>query len=481
MDKKIEVIGLEELDQASLIGLILELRELVQVQAAEIQKLKEQVVKNSRNSSKPPSSDGLKKPKTKSLREKGQRKTGGQSGHAGKTLLMVSEPEKRVCHRLETCPECAHDLGQLPLERVEKRQVFDIPPIHIEVTEHQVEVKSCPCCGKVVKARFPKGVENQVQYGPVLKAQIAYLSTYQLLPTARLVELLADFYGQSLSEDTVLGVLATLGETVKPSLEAIQQELLNADLLHADETGLRVAGKTQWLHVRSNAKLTYYAVDPKRGQVALRNIGLVPEFKGTLVHDAYVSYWVFEQCHHALCNAHILRELRFLHEEQAQTWAGDLKGLLLEMKKAVAAAQPSAQLHAQKLADFVQDYERLLAQGWLANPPPPQASPPKRGRLKQSTAQNLLHRLGKYQTAVLAFIHDFRVPFDNNLAERDLRMMKVKQKISGAFRTQLGADIFAKLRSYISTVRKQGINVIAALHDALLGQPFIPPSSLGAG
>jgi transposase len=196
MDKKIEVIGLEELDQASLIGLILELRELVQVQAAEIQKLKEQVAKNSRNSSKPPSSDGLKKPKTKSLREKGQRKTGGQSGHAGKTLLMVSEPEKRVCHRLETCPECAHDLGQLPLERVEKRQVFDIPPIHIEVTEHQVEVKSCPCCGKVVKARFPKGVENQVQYGPVLKAQIAYLSTYQLLPTARLVELLADFYGR---------------------------------------------------------------------------------------------------------------------------------------------------------------------------------------------------------------------------------------------------------------------------------------------
>jgi transposase len=481
MDKKIEVTDLENLDQASLIGIILELRELVQVQAVEIQKLKEQVAKNSGNSSKPPSSDGLKKPKTKSLREKGQRKTGGQKGHEGKTLCMVSEPEKIVHHCLETCPDCAHDLGKLPLERLEKRQVFDIPPIHIEVTEHQAEVKKCPCCGKVVKASFPKGVENQVQYGAVLKAQIAYLSTYQLLPTARLAELIADFYGQSLSEDTVLRVLATLAEAVHPSLEAIQAELLNADLLHADETGLRVAGKTEWLHVLSNAKLSYYALDPKRGQVALRKIGLIPEFKGTLVHDAYASYWVFEQCQHALCNAHILRELRFLHEEQAQTWAGELKTLLLEMKKAVAAAQASGQLQAQKLTDFVQAYERLLAQGWLANPPPQLVQPPKRGRLKQSTAQNLLQRLGKYQTAILAFIHDFRVPFDNNLAERDLRMMKVKQKISGAFRTQLGAEIFAKLRSYISTVRKQGINVIAAIHDALLGQPFIPPSSLGAG
>jgi transposase len=195
MDKKIEVTDLENLDQASLIGLILELRELVQVQAVEIQKLKEQVAKNSRNSSKPPSSDGLKKPRTKSLREKGQRKTGGQKGHEGKTLGMVSEPEKIVRHCLETCPDCAHDLGKLPLERLEKRQVFDIPPIHIEVTEHQAEVKKCPCCGKVAKASFPQGVESQVQYGAVLKAQIAYLSTYQLLPTARLAELIADFYG----------------------------------------------------------------------------------------------------------------------------------------------------------------------------------------------------------------------------------------------------------------------------------------------
>lgn len=205
MNKKLEATDLEDLDQASLINLIFELRELVQLQAAEIQKLKEQVAKNSRNSSKPPSSDGLKKSKPKSLREKGQRTTGGQKGHAGKTLRMVSAPEKIVRHRLETCPECARDLGQLPLEGLEKRQVFDIPPLRLEVIEHQAEVKSCPGCGKVVKASFPNGVENPVQYGTIVKAQIASLSTYQLLPTKRLAELMADFYGQHLSEDTVLG------------------------------------------------------------------------------------------------------------------------------------------------------------------------------------------------------------------------------------------------------------------------------------
>jgi transposase len=443
-----------------------------------VKALEEQLAKNSRNSSKPPSSDGLKKPQPKSLREKGQRKTGGQKGHKGKTLAMVSDPSKILRHRLETCPECQHDLSHMPLEKLEKRQVFDIPHVQIHVTEHQAEVKTCVCCGKVVKAVFPQGVENSVQYGTVLKAQIAYLSTYQLLPTGRLVELIVDFYGQNLSEDTVLGVLASLSEAVKPSLAAIQSALLSADLLHCDETGMRVGTKTQWLHVLSNSDLTYYAIHAKRGQVALRQIGLVPEFKGRLLHDAFASYWVFEQCQHALCNAHILRELRFLHEEQAQLWAGELKNLLLSMKKAVEMAQPCGKLAPAVLASFTQSYTELLAQGWQVNPPPEKPNLGKRGPLKQSAAQNLLQRLGKYQAAVLAFIHDFRVPFDNNLAERDLRMMKVKQKISGAFRTWLGAETFANLRSYISTARKQGLNALAAIRSAFLGQPFIPTTNL---
>lgn len=478
MSEKIDVEVLKKLDKDFLIALILKQSEQISLLTERVKALEEQIAKNSRNSSKPPSSDGLKKPQPKSLREKGQRKTGGQTGHKGKTLCMVSEPTEIRRHRLETCPECQHDLSAHTVEKLEKRQVFDIPPVRMQVTEHQAEVKTCAGCGKVVKAVFPQGVEKPVQYGAVLKAQIAYLSAYQLLPGGRLVELIADFYGQSLSEDTVLGVLETLAQAVQPSLESIRQELLKADLLHADETGLRVNNQTQWLHVLSNSELTYYAVQPKRGQAALVQIGLVPKFKGTLLHDAFASYWVFEQCQHALCNAHILRELRFLHEEQAQTWAGEFKNLLLSMKKAVETAAPCGKLEPEVLASFTRSYTALLAQGWQANPPPEKPELAKRGRLKQSTAQNLLQRLGKYQAAVLAFIHDFRVPFDNNLAERDLRMMKVKQKISGAFRTQLGAEIFADLRSYISTVRKQGQNVLAAIQHALLGQPFIPTSNL---
>lgn len=471
MDKPIEKPQLLELDKEGLIDLILMLQ-------AKIQKLEEQGAKNSRNSSKPPSSDGLKKPAPKSLREKGQRKTGGQAGHVGKTLLMVSEPDVVVRHALKICPECVHDLSAIAVASLEKRQVFDIPPVCIQVSEHQVEVKSCPCCGKLVKSTFPQGLKQAVQYGERLQAQIAYLSSYQLVPTARLVELIADFYGQSLSEATVLGILANLADAVAPSLEAIRAELLQAEVLHADETGLRVQSKTQWLHVLSNQDLSYYAVQPKRGQAALRKIGLVPDFTGTLVHDAFVSYWVFADCQHALCNAHILRELRFLEEEQGQVWAGDLKKLLLDMKKAVEAAQISGQLASQDLADFISTYEKQLAQAWQANPLPEKPLLPKRGRLKLSTAQNLLTRLGKYQSAVLAFIQDFRIPFDNNLAERDLRMMKVKLKISGAFRTEHGAETFAQLRSYISTARKQGLNVLAAIHDALLGNPFIPSRPL---
>jgi transposase len=268
MSEKIDVEVLKQLDKEVLIALIVKQSEQIECLTERVTALEEQLAKNSRNSSKPPSSDGLKKPQPKSLREKGQGKTGGQVGHKGKTLLLVSDPAEILRHRLETCPACQHDLSAVRVEKLEKRQVFDIPPRTMLVPEHQAEVKTCAGCGQVVKASFPKGVENTVQYGPVLKAQIAYLSTYQLLPTARLVELIADFYGQNLSEDTVLGVLAALTQAVEPSLEAIREELLHSDLLHADETGMRVGAKTQWLHVLSNANLTYFAVQPKRGQAA---------------------------------------------------------------------------------------------------------------------------------------------------------------------------------------------------------------------
>ena len=470
---------LRQLDKEQLIDIILDLREqivelkgIVQAQAERIQKLEDQIAKNSRNSGKPPSSDGLKK-KPHSSREKGKRSSGGQKGHKGKTLEMVSHPDHVVHHGLEVCPNCQHDVSRISVERVEKRQVFDIPEVRIEVTEHRGEVKHCPCCEQAIKVNFPEDVACTVQYGKRIKAQATYLTMYQLLPLKRTCELFGDFYGHAPSEALILRSLEEVNEQIQPCLDAIYTQLTQADVLQNDETGLRVEGKLWWLHVSSTPQLTYYAVHPKRGQEAMRAISILPQFRGVSVHDGWASYFQFENATHALCNAHHLRELRFVEEQYQQTWARDMAQLLRDAKQEVANCLDE-QLAPERVQHYHQRYEALLQQGFEANPPPDTPPPKKRGRKKQTPAKNLLDRLQKYQQETLAFISDFRIPFDNNLAERDVRMMKVKQKISGTFRTQLGAEIFCAIRSYISTVRKQGQQVIQALYHALLGTPFIP-------
>lgn len=465
---------LRELNKEQLIDIILELREVIQRQEVRIQALEDQVAKNSRNSGKPPSSDGLKK-KTRSLREKGKRKSGGQKGHKGKTLEMVLEPDHQLVHVLEVCPNCASDLADVNVRGIEKRQVFDVPEVRIEVTEHQAEVKKCPCCQKSVKAIFPRGVERGVQYGHRLQAQASYLTMYQLLPLKRSCELLGDFYGQVPSEGIILKSIKQVHEQLEPSLRRIYHRLLEADVMHNDETGMRVESKLNWLHVASTESLTYYAVHDKRGQIAMRETGILSQFKGTSIHDAFVSYFQFDNCQHALCNAHHLRELRFIAEQYQQIWASDMAQLLRDAKNEVASCSDGQQsLSSQRICHYHQSYDTLLQQGFDANPLPTTPPPKKRGRNKQSPAKNLLDRLQKYKHATLAFISNFRIPFDNNLAERDIRMMKVKQKISGTFRTRRGAYMFCDIRSYISTVRKQGHSVIHALLQALLGRPFIP-------
>ena len=264
-------------------------------------------------------------------------------------------------------------------------------------------------------------------------------------------------------------------EQLEPSLTRIVYRLLGTDVIHNDETGMRVEGKLNWLHVAATETLTYYVVHAKRGQVAMHDIGILSQFKGTSLHDAFVSYFQFDNCTHALCNAHHLRELRFIAEQYQQSWASDLAELLRDAKKEVATAlEGQNTLSPERIRYYHHSYETLLQQGFDANPPPEKPPPKKRGRNKQSAPKNLLDRLQKYQTQTLAFISDFRIPFDNNLAERDIRMMKVKQKISGTFRTRQGAEVFCDIRSYISTTRKQGQPVIQALLYALLGQPFIP-------
>ena len=463
---------LRQLNREQLIDIILELREVIQKQEARIQALEDQIAKNSGNSGKPPSSDGLKK-KRRRLREKSKRSVGGQKGHKGKTLQMVSEPDHVVHHALRECPHCETNVSDVSVERIEKRQVFDVPDVRLEVTEHQGEVKICPCCEAQIKAEFPQSVRCAVQYGNRIQAQATYLTMYQLLPLKRTCELFEDFYGHAPSEAFLVSAIDQTHEQIQPTLDTIYAQLVEADVLHNDETGMRVEGKLQWLHVSSTEQLTYYAVHGKRGQKAMRAIGILPQFNGVSIHDGWASYFQFDNCFHALCNAHHLRELRFVEEQYQQTWASEMAQLLRDAKYDVATCMNDA-LAPTRIREYHQRYERILQQGFVANPPPETLPPTKRGRKKQSTPKNLLDRLQKYQQETLAFISDLRIPFDNNLAERDVRMMKVKQKISGTFRTQHGAEMFCDIRSYISTVRKQGQSVIHALYQALIGQPFIP-------
>jgi transposase len=284
-----------------------------------------------------------------------------------------------------------------------------------------------------VRGTFPAEVRQPTQYGERFKALLVYLSSYQLLPLARITELVSDCFGQSISEDTVTSALYSSSSAVTPSLEAIEAGIMQAAVAHADETGMRVVGKLHWLHVLSTSLLTRYGVHVKRGQEALQALQLVPQFRGELVHDGWSAYQAFDQCGHALCNAHLLRELTFLAEQHQQQWAVGLKTLLVEMKKAVEQAQAQGQkeLDTSRQHRFRQRYTQWVQLGFLLNPPP--QTQPGRRRVAQSPPRKLLIRLERYAHAVLAFMRDFRIPFDNNLAERDLRMMKVKQKISGAF------------------------------------------------
>jgi transposase len=462
-----------------LVAELLPLKTQVEQLSAQVKTLENCLSKDSHNSHLPPSSDRFARQpkKTRSLRQKSGKKAGGQPGHDGSTLLQVSEPDHVVVHAVKTCTFCQQDLQAEPVLQIERRQVWDLPPKRLLVWEHQSEQKSCPHCQQITQALFPIGISAPVQYGPAFGAVGVYLVQQQLLPYERACETLRDLTGASVRVGTLQNWVVRCAEHLRPIETLLKERLQQVEVLHQDETGLYVMGKRMWMHVSATATLTHYAVHPKRGKEALETIGILPGFAGISVHDGWASYQSYA-CQHALCNVHHLRELTFVEEQPHQEWASEMKTLLSLMLEAVQQARANGWLCLDPLemVDWKAQYVALLEQGWKANPPDPPIGEngPTRGRRKQSAARNLLTRLAQSQDAVLRFLENFAVPFDNSQAERDIRMVKVQQKVSGSFRSLAGAEAFCRIRGFVSSWRKQGGQILTALELALAGHPVAP-------
>jgi transposase len=444
-------------------------------QDARIRELEAQRATDSRNSSKPPSTDGYHKPAPKSSRKKTGRKPGGQKGHPGSTLALSENPDRVIPHPVTTCLQCGLDLSTSPAE-VERRQVIDIPPLRLEVVEHRFESKACPCCHAVTTShQDAPEVTAPAQYGPRIKALAVYLKTYQLLPFKRGAELIRTLFGGTLCEGTLANMVKGVSGTLDAPLAVITSILTDAKVAHFDETGSSVKGKLHWFHVASTEKVTLYTMHQRRGAAAMEDMGVLPKFSGRAIHDHWKPYFKFKGCSHGLCNAHHLRELTFIHEVVGQEWAASMKDLLLKANAAVdtARAENRTRLDDKEVSRFVRRYKRIIAMALAVNPPPVPV-PGKRGKPKDSKAGNLARRLRDHRREALAFMYDFSVPFSNNLAERDIRMMKVQQKVSGTFRSPEGATNFCRIRSYLSTSCKQGMAALAVLAKAIAGCPFMP-------
>jgi transposase len=457
---------------------------IIEAQAKEIERLKARVAElearlgmNSRNSSKPPSSDGPGKPAPKSLRGRAGRKPGGQGGHDGRTLRQVDDPDEVRRHEPACCRACGRDLRRAGEAGLERRQVFDIPPIRVRVTEHQLVSKRCGC-GTVTRPVEPAGVGAPVQYGPRIAALIVYLYVGQFLSKARTAQALSEVFGTPVSGGTVAAATARAAGGLDDFLAAVRARIAGADLAHFDETGLRVDGRLAWLHSASTSQYSLLTVHRRRGVEAMNSAGVLPDFTGVAVHDAWAPYDTYTAARHALCNAHLLRELQAVIDTTAEAsgtpgdwcWARQVQAALLDLKAAVEQAKATG--HTSLDPAILDTHARLLRHAATIAAADHTDTGPLAAKHRA-----LSRRIRDRHNDYLRFATDFTVPFDNNPAEREIRMAKLRQKVSGCLRTMTGAQHFAAIRSYTATATKHDLGMFDALHQLVNGNPWLPQTT----
>lgn len=466
-DRTIVVLSEENAALRAQLGVVLE----------RVAELERRVGQSPRNSDQPPSSEAYGKPPPRSRRTRGQRGPGGQPGHEGTTLCQIADPDRVVCHAPRRCG-CGRSLRRAPVTSVEVRQVFDLPEIRLDVTEHRIEHRACRC-GRVTMAELPAGVNAPTQYGPSVRAVATYLLAGQHLPLGRTAQLLAEVLAAPVGEGSLAAWYTQAAAGLAGFEAAVRDQLAAADVLGADETGLRVDGRLHWLHTARTDELTLLTVSERRGVAGMREAGVLPALRpgAVLVHDGWAPYREFDVTH-ALCGAHLLRELAAAADVGGQAdWATAMDRLLCEINDTVRAGREigARRLQPTLFTTYERRYQEIVDAGWAANP---DHRPGQRGKRKRPKHVNLLDRLDAHRNEVLRFTGDFRVPFTNNGSERDIRPARIRVKVAGGLRTINGAKAFARLRSYLSTAAKQGRSPFQVLRDLHNGNPWIPVTRL---